>query len=348
MANVISGNRYLSMSEMTINAKYIFAYLSKKGWTKNAICGALGNMQRESTINPGIWENLDEGNTSLGCGLVGWTPATKLINWAKNNNLAPFSMNTQIERLLYEFKVGGYYVIMNENYNITANQFIKSIAEPEYLASAFMYNYEKPGVLAEIDRRTYARYWYDNLPDTVSQFSPRLNSNGMKNSKYWYSSDNPFYSAGYGLPNCTCYAFGRFWEISDKEKNGSNIPHLPTGNAGTWYSNCTAYEKGSTPKLGAIIVFSDNSGGAGHVAVVEKIDENGNITTSNSAWGGEYFYTSILKKSSGYSTSNFTCIGFLYNPFADDYYVEVNTPANRKIKKSNYKFYLFKKRGNII
>ena len=48
-------------------------------------------------------------------------------------------------------------------------------------------------------------------------FNPRLNLNGMLNNFYWYS-DNPFYQSNYGLPNCTCYAYGRFWEISDPKR----------------------------------------------------------------------------------------------------------------------------------
>ena len=38
-------------------------------------------------------------------------------------------------------------------------------------------------------------------------FEPRLTSAGMRGNPYWYSR-NPFYQAGYGLPNCTCYAWG--------------------------------------------------------------------------------------------------------------------------------------------
>ena len=65
---VYSGNRYLTMAEMRVNAEYIFAYLTRKGWSKNAICGVLGNMQTESTINPSIWQSLNQGNMSGGYG----------------------------------------------------------------------------------------------------------------------------------------------------------------------------------------------------------------------------------------------------------------------------------------
>lgn len=82
---MISNNKYLTQGEMESNAKEIYIYLSDKGWTINAISGLLGNMQRESTINPGLWQSLKEGNYSGGYGLVQWTPATKYTNWAKAN-----------------------------------------------------------------------------------------------------------------------------------------------------------------------------------------------------------------------------------------------------------------------
>jgi len=66
----ISSNNYLSQSQMENNAMIVYDYLSKQGWSKNAICGAIANMQAESTINPGLWE---KGNTTNpGYGLVQW------------------------------------------------------------------------------------------------------------------------------------------------------------------------------------------------------------------------------------------------------------------------------------
>lgn len=37
-------------------------------------------------------------------------------------------------------------------------------------------------------------------------YTPRLTSDGIVDNYHWYS-DNPFYIAGYGMPNCTCYAW---------------------------------------------------------------------------------------------------------------------------------------------
>ena len=137
-------------------------------------------------------------------------------------------------------------------------------------------------------------------------YSPRLSA-PSKSSKYYYS-DNVFYNSGYGMPNCTCYAWGRFYEIL-----GSR-PKLCTGNAGTWYRYTSdGYSRGSKPRLGAIIVW-DRAGEAGHVAVVEQINSDGSIVTSNSAWGSTYFYTQTLYPPSYTWSSSYRFLGFIYNP----------------------------------
>lgn len=55
--NTYDSSNALTMEQMKINANYIYSYLSNKGWTKNAIAGILGNMQSESSINPGRWQS---------------------------------------------------------------------------------------------------------------------------------------------------------------------------------------------------------------------------------------------------------------------------------------------------
>src|SRR5699024_5719421 len=71
---IICGNRYLTREEMQGNAQYIAYYMVNEGWTPESIAGLLGNAERESTINPCLWQSLNEGNLSGGFGLVQWTP----------------------------------------------------------------------------------------------------------------------------------------------------------------------------------------------------------------------------------------------------------------------------------
>lgn len=155
-----SKNAYLTLEEMTVNAEYILNYLLPRGWTKNAICGMLGNMQSESTINPGIWQNLDEGNTSLGFGLVQWTPATKYLNWASANNLPPAEMDSQLKRILWEVENNEQWMNLR---NMTFKEFTKSKKSAYELAMIFLASYERPANPNQPERGTQAEYWFKNL-----------------------------------------------------------------------------------------------------------------------------------------------------------------------------------------
>lgn len=143
---------------------------------------------------------------------------------------------------------------------------------------------------------------------SAASFSPRLSAPSSSN-KYYYSNLNVFYKYGYGMPNCTAYAYGRAYEILGSE------PKLSWNNAEQWYGYNKSngyYKYGQTPKVGAIACWSYDGGG-GHVAVVEKV-ENGQITFSNSAWSGQNFYLSYAstsdKNAGGNSWWNFQ--GYIY------------------------------------
>ena len=146
----------------------------------------------------------------------------------------------------------------------------------------------------------------------MAEFIQRTEAPASSNA-YYYNS-NPFYQAGYGLPNCTCYAWGRFYELSGTR------PALSTGDAEKWWSHSDGYSRGQTPKLGAVICWrkgdaSTDSDGAGHVAIVEQVNADGSIVTSNSAWNSTLFYRQTLTKESGYTwNESYVFQGFIYNP----------------------------------
>ena len=120
------------------------------------------------------------------------------------------------------------------------------------------------------------------------------------------------------LPNCVGYAWGRWREILGKD------PKLSRGNAEDWYGNTAdGYERGKTPKLGAVICWKQGktgkgSDGYGHVAIVEEIKANGDIVTSESAYGGERWRTKTYKKANGYNFGTFVFQGFIYLPIEFD------------------------------
>ena len=167
----------------------------------------------------------------------------------------------------------------------------------------------------------------------AATFTPRLSAPASTN-KYYYNSDyNVFQKYGYGLPNCTAYAYGRAYEILGKE------PKLSWNGAGQWYGYNQAnnyYSYGSTPKVGAIACWSYSGGG--HVAVVEKIDSDGSMTLSNSEWGGRTFYLTYANASDsnpgGNSWWNFQGYIYLLN---SDPVITDNENNNSDYKTGIYK-----------
>lgn len=155
----IKGNYWLSMGEMQNNALIIFRYLLARGWTVEAISGMLGNMQVESHINPGVWQDLNP-NPKLGWGLVQWTPSTNFTDWASAHGYANDDGDAQLLWIDTETVNYGQW-IPTAQYPESFNQFKVSTQTPEYLADCFLKNFERPSDINQPIRQTYARYWYD-------------------------------------------------------------------------------------------------------------------------------------------------------------------------------------------
>ena len=160
----------LTMSEMEVNARYIFSYLNNKGWSTNAIAGMLGNIQAESSMNPGRWQSEDVFNYSMGMGLVQWTPATKYINWCMDNNLSdPSQMDHNLARIIYEVE-NNLQWIETSDYAFSFSTFTKSNQTVSYLAKAFLLNYERPADQSssvQEYRSSLAENWYKVITGTT-------------------------------------------------------------------------------------------------------------------------------------------------------------------------------------
>lgn len=176
-----SGNRYLSQSEMEVNAEYIYNYLLAAGWKINAIAGLLGNLQTESTMNPAIWESLNEGNLSGGFGLVQWTPATKYLDWASSNGLTPELMESNLQRILYEvtnnIQWGNDSLGNPPPYSFY--EFTQSEEDPYTLGMLFLHHYERPLVYDQPNRGTQAEAWFTFLGG-ITPTPPRTKTNKSK------------------------------------------------------------------------------------------------------------------------------------------------------------------------
>lgn len=177
----------LSESEMKVNAKYIYSFLNNAGWTVNAISALLGNLQAESTINPGRWQSEDVGNVSMGYGLVQWTPSTKYTEWCSEQGLNdPSEMDSNLKRILYELENNIQWIATN-SYNFSFKEFSTSEKTVSELAKSFLLNYERPADQSESVQNYRAELgeaWFTFLEGTGPE-SPSVISKGRKrNRKY--------------------------------------------------------------------------------------------------------------------------------------------------------------------
>ena len=159
----IYGNRYLDADEMLNNAKIVQEYGLASGWSSNAICAILGNMESESTINPGIWESLDP--YSGGYGLVQWTPYTKYSNWAglgwQNNG------DKQLERIDWEAEHNEQWFYNSEIGQAPPYSFAEFLVDDSTpivtMANYFLWFYEHPANPIQPARGEQALAWYEAL-----------------------------------------------------------------------------------------------------------------------------------------------------------------------------------------
>ena len=119
------------------------------------------------------------------------------------------------------------------------------------------------------------------------------------------------------LCNCVGYAFGRFNEIAGV----GACRYLRPTNAVNFIQNRGNLSYGQEPKLGGCMVWQkgatlSGSDGAGHVAIVEKINADGSIVTSESGWGGPVFVTKTRRKGDGNwgTSSPYKYLGCIYQP----------------------------------
>lgn len=116
------------------------------------------------------------------------------------------------------------------------------------------------------------------------------------------------------LANCVGYANGRFAEIIGKEC----IEYQLVCNAENFIEKAKGYglNISSVPTLGGIMVWEGKGSLAGHVAIVERIDSNNQIFTSESAYNGSAFYNKTRYNCNGNwdMGSNYSFRGCIVNP----------------------------------
>lgn len=164
-------------------------------------------------------------------------------------------------------------------------------------------------------------------------YTPRLTIPEKGNPYYNTRGNGGYSSAIKGSPcevgldvlrNCVGYANGRYAEIQGLNK----IKYQLVCNAEQFIIKAQSYGLtiGTTPKLGSIAVWSQGntstgSDGAGHVAIVEQINPDGSIVTSESGYNAKKaFWTQSRTNADGRwgQGSKYQFLGFIYNPAVPD------------------------------
>lgn len=163
-ASWINKNVYLNMDQMRNNALLAYSYLKAEGWSENACYALLGNMQQESTINPGLYER-----GGSGYGLVQWTPKTNYTNWAESNGYDIKDGDPQMKWIVEETVPTGQW-IPTSTYNISfADWTTDTTHSLEWMTRAFERNFERSADSESIIRKriSYAEYWASWIPTQI-------------------------------------------------------------------------------------------------------------------------------------------------------------------------------------
>lgn len=338
------------------NEEKIWNFLKNKGLNDYGCAGCMGNLFAESALNSSNLQNtyerslgysdssyvsaVDNGSytnfiyDAAGFGLVQWTYWSRkkaLLDYAKSRNASIGDLEMQLEFLYKELSESYPAVLMT----------LKNATSVLEASNAMLLKYERPAdqsTSTQNKRASYGQTYYDKYAvqvvvtstNTTSTFVARTTKPEAGNKYYITKANGGWSNAIKGSPvdadcdvlsNCVGYAYGRFNEIGGY----GYCKYLSPVNAERFMQYTGSLETGQTPRVGACMVWQkgstlDNSDGAGHVAIVEKVYSSTQVLTSESAYNGKAFYTSTRNKGDGNwgMGSGYKFLGFIYNPSVKD------------------------------
>jgi surface antigen len=150
------------------------------------------------------------------------------------------------------------------------------------------------------------------------------------------------------LANCVGYASGRFNEIINEARGTTGCAYKGLNCNAEWFierAKEAGLKTGSTPKVGAIMCWQKGSvdggqDGAGHVAIVERVNSDGSVYTSESGYGSTAFWNQTRNNSNGRwgCGSGYKLRAFIYLPDDVQKIVDgaINPPKPEEDKSNGY------------
>lgn len=223
--------------------------------TLQAMAGILGNIERESQLNPGQIEGDSQYNVGWdtirrGHGFIQWTGGKNgtnpLLDWKGGKiNDKWADGDFQCYRIKCEGEntegAGGTF-FPKGTYRYTWKEFC-ALTDVEEATKAYLHERERAGVAALDDRITFAKKWFDflsNNTEATGTFTPRLdNKQNLMNNKIWIATSYGGYNA--------CVARKDFSDFTNSASMRAKYPEIVS--SGTVLPNCTGYAWGRAHEL---------------------------------------------------------------------------------------------------
>ena len=252
-------------SQQIHNAEKVYNYLHSLGWSVSAICGIIGNMQHESSLDPAFiqetnrWrlpnraanlsdvpnsvmqhffnEYYNDPHKNYGIGLVQWDgkgiTRQKLVGYCMDNNYIWYDGMAQLARLENEQSRGIQWQTKTMyGTSWTWSNFVHNNRSPEDSASIFRACYEV--ALAGVsETRGNARWWYDYFSDNPPTPIPDDWVSGEDFADVAYS----YKDSGYTYQDYDCIGFVNLvWKNTQDPARSAN---LTNGTNSIWRSTRT-------------------------------------------------------------------------------------------------------------
>lgn len=154
----------LTQEQQDANAIYIrdYCYSIYPDWTQNAVAAMCGNFAHEGVMNPAQWQYGMDMAPDSGYGLGQWTPSTKILDFLSQGGYPNYSIPGQMDRVAWE-AANNQQWIPTSTYPMSMEDFLISEDPPSTLASAWLYDWERPGDPASTEgiRQASADYYYE-------------------------------------------------------------------------------------------------------------------------------------------------------------------------------------------